>query len=170
MVLLSVLWLCVALNKPALFPFIAEAVGLSIGVNLVSEAVKCFPGSPRPAASSGARCTLLIILSTSSIQTYSGNTRPLIARDPFFTYCCTSSACPVRMWLTFFMVGGEKKIKQTGQPIKSNGTAAGQIETSSMQNYKKRKVSAEHSLERQTVKHHTANTRWKRLLKLLKIN
>ena len=48
------------------------------------------------------------------------------------------------MWLTFFMVGGEKKIKQTGQPIKSNGTAAGQIETSSTQNNKRRKVSAEH--------------------------
>lgn len=104
---------CVLLNKPGLFPFIAEAVSLSIGVNLVSEAVKCFPVSPRPAASSGARCTLLIILSTSSIQTYSGNTRPLIARDPFFTYCCTSSAGLARMWLTFFMVGGEKKIRQT---------------------------------------------------------
>lgn len=105
----------VELNKPGLFPFIAEAVSLLIGVNLVSEAVKCFPGSPRPAASSVARCTLLIILSTSSIQTYSGNTRPLIARDPFFTYCCTSSAWPARMWLTFIMVGGEKKIKQTEQ-------------------------------------------------------
>lgn len=103
------------------FPFTAEAVSLSIGVNLVSEAVECFPGSPRPAASSGARCTLLIILSTSSIQTYSGNTRPLIARDPFFTYCCTSSARPARMWLTFFMVGGERKIKQTEQHIKPDG-------------------------------------------------
>ncbi|MEQ2215115.1 hypothetical protein XENOCAPTIV_027739 [Xenoophorus captivus] len=60
------------------------------------EAVKCFPVSPRPAASSGGRCTLLIILSTSSIQPYSGNTRPLIARDPFFTYCFlfASSAGP----------------------------------------------------------------------------
>lgn len=103
------------------FPFKAEAVSLSIGVNLVSEAVKCFPGSPRPAASSGARCTLLIILSTSSIQTYSGNTRPLIARDPFFTYCCTSPAWPARMWLTFFLVGGEKKIKQTEQHIHPRG-------------------------------------------------
>lgn len=105
----SVTSLCVMLNKLGLFPFITEPVGLSIGVNLVSEAVKCFPCSPRPAASSGARCTLLIILSTSSIQTYSGNTRPLIARDPFFIYCCTSSGWPARMWLTFCMAGGEKK-------------------------------------------------------------
>lgn len=110
--------------KRVFFPFIAEAVGLSIGVNLVSEAVKCFPDSPRPAASSGAHCTLLIILSTSSIQTYSGNTRPLIARDPFFTYCCTSSAWPARMWLTFFLVGGEKKIRVHMKP---NGILPGKI-------------------------------------------
>ena len=78
-----------------------------------SEAVECFPGSPRPAASSGARCTLLIILSTSSIQTYSGNTRSLIARDPFFTYCCTSSA-----WLRGcgdFLYGGRRGEKRANR-------------------------------------------------------
>jgi len=52
------------------------------------------PRLSRPAASSGARCALLIILSTSSIQTHSGNTRPLIGRDPLCAYCGTSSARP----------------------------------------------------------------------------
>lgn len=50
----------------------------SIGVNLVREAVKCFPGGPGQALPRES-CTLLIILSTSSIQTNSGNTRLLIA-------------------------------------------------------------------------------------------
>ncbi|KAL7990484.1 hypothetical protein Chor_013914 [Crotalus horridus] len=55
---------------------------LLIGANLVSEAVKYFPGRPE-LARLREPCTLLIILSTSSIQTHSGNTRLLIARIRF---------------------------------------------------------------------------------------
>lgn len=51
---------------------------LSIGVNLVSGAVKCFPGCVKQTLPP-EQCALLIILSTSSIQTNSGNTRLLIA-------------------------------------------------------------------------------------------
>lgn len=59
-----------------LFRCMAEALRLLIGANVLSGAAQGFPERSR------ARCWLF--LSTSSIQTHSGNTRPLIAGIRFF--------------------------------------------------------------------------------------